>query len=83
MLRVCSEIQTVPGNQDGVIEPSYQEVRTTVEVDELLLDGLDNDDDGLVDCADPDCAELLPYREIRKRSDSSIHLWGRRACICR
>lgn len=36
--------------------------------DELLLDGLDNDNDGLTDCADPDCVSMLPCVAMSKEA---------------
>ena len=54
-----------------------QESETTPPSDdvvELIMDGVDNDGDGLVDCEDPDCAEM--DRGERAGSKEDVPMYG-------
>ncbi len=58
-LTTCASSQG-PVEQSPIDEPAARP--------ELLMDGLDNDGDGLVDCADPDCTNMEACAGIAKEN---------------
>jgi hypothetical protein len=61
-------------NTDDVPQPNNFTGRLCCEIQEVCFDGQDNDGDGFVDCADPDCNEKTfpsgPYEDTDMTSET-------------